>query len=518
MKNFFNPGEYVVPIPIGIPIKLQYNSKGHLESVFINSGEKCEDASKGLRDPFLSHHTCPPTISIKQGTTWVYGVLHSFETFARPGQIPTCIIPDIIESYLRHPESFKFYAYTVDSLAIKFKGAAPIRQWLTLAKFDVLPGWVVSANSNKDKFDDMVRRSKYHFDPARIMRYAVFSDGDMHEISVNLAQMHCKSVQMDADYNGYLYGVLICDNGTKNNVSIRLPYTQIANQGVRNNSNVLIENDATLHWCNTSHTHKHNRITCPYCGRSILLPINGNTICSNYHCKSRLFSRYLHFCNILNLPILEYSEFSTLVQSNELTSMFDIFDLPLYKDQRIDADISLLLKSLVPLDVVSDTSVIDKFVNHCNNSLDTVMYYLNHLDKICIDFDLNPMQIRGLVSWFTDAENVLELYTVSKLSNIHINRVIRKFDGPPIFRNKIISLTGTFRHGTHDEVSAIIRSYAGSVQAFNNNIDCLLVGDIRDGINGQWIQFCTQNNIPVIEEHKFFTMYEIDEDIAHNLV
>ena len=517
MKNFFNSGEYVIPVPIGVPIKLQYNSKGHLESVFVELADESQDVTSDFRDMFLSQHTCPPTISVQGGTTMVYGVLHNSDIFSRPGVIPKCIVSDMTESYRLRPKEFTFYAYWINSFAVKFRGAAPIRQWLTLSKFEMLPGWVVPTDNTKGKFDAMVRKSRFHFNPNRIMMYGVFHDQEFRLEKLDLVQAHCKSIMMVTDDNGYLYGELECDNGNTEPLVFRVPYSQIAAFGIKPNSNMLVQGN-NIYWCSTMDSDRYYRIPCPSCGRYIDIPHNGATICSNYHCKSRLYSRYSQFCNTLNLPMLSYDMFQSEIASNNILSLFDIFGIDAHKDQPIQATLTDIIRSLVPLDIVPDSSIIQKFVNRCNNSVDTVMYYLNHLDKISIDLDFMPRQVKGLITWFTDAENILELYTIWNLPNITVDDSIRKFDGPPIFRNKQIALTGTFRHGNYDEVTAIVRSYSGDIVPFNNEIDGLLVGDIKEGINSQWIQTCKSIGIPVMQESEFFNSYDIDEDLANNLV
>lgn len=515
MKNFFNSGEYVIPIPIGVPIKLQYNSKGHLESVFVELEDKSQDVTAELRDVFLSHHTCPPTISVQGGTTWVFGVLYSSDMFLRPGVIPNCIVSDMIDGYRCTPDEFTFYAYWINSFAARFRGAAPIRQWLTLSKFEVLPGWVVPTDNTKDKFDAMVQKSRFHFNPNRIMMYGVFHDQEFRLEKLDLVQTHCKSVTMVTDHNGYLYGEIECDNGTPVSLLLRVPYSRIAAFGVRSNSGILVQG-SNICWCSTMNSNRYHRIPCPSCGRYIDIPHDGATLCSDYHCKSRLYSRYSQFCSVLNLPMLPWDMFQSA--SNNISSLFDIFGTDVHKDQKIRASLSDVLRSLVPLDIVPDSTILQKFVNRCNNSVDTVMYYLNHLDKISVDLDLSPGQVRGLVTWFEDPENMLELYTICNLPNVTIDDSIRKFDGPPIFRGKTLALTGTFRHGSYDEVTAIIRSYSGDVASFTDKVDGLLIGDIKEGINSQWIQTCRSAGIPIMQESEFFSTYDINEDLANNLV
>ena len=96
--------------------------------------------------------------------------------------------------------------------------------------------------------------------------------------------------------------------------------------------------------------------------------------------------------------------------------------------------------------------------------------------------------------------------------------VDKKFDGPAIFRNKTILITGKFRHGDFNEVASILQSYSAKVVFdFSESVDCLVVGDLMESTNGQFVRNCKQLNIPVFEESRFFRMYDIDNDLKSNL-
>ena len=93
------------------------------------------------------------------------------------------------------------------------------------------------------------------------------------------------------------------------------------------------------------------------------------------------------------------------------------------------------------------------------------------------------------------------------------------FDGAPIFRNKTIYITGTFKHGNTADIKAILESYSATVVTdFDNYIQCVLVGDIKDGINGTAILAARELNLPMFTESEFFAKYEIDEDLEKFLL
>ena len=93
------------------------------------------------------------------------------------------------------------------------------------------------------------------------------------------------------------------------------------------------------------------------------------------------------------------------------------------------------------------------------------------------------------------------------------------FDGAPIFRGKRIFITGSFKHGSMEEISSILNSYSAEVTFdYEGKIDLVLVGDISEGVNGVAVKNAVSLRVPIMKESDFFKRYEIDDDIQQNLV
>ena len=99
---------------------------------------------------------------------------------------------------------------------------------------------------------------------------------------------------------------------------------------------------------------------------------------------------------------------------------------------------------------------------------------------------------------------------------------MQKFDGDPIFRGNTFVITGKFKRGDYPEIQSILMSYAANVvpdiEPGQKLPDIVITGSLNDGISGKIIQKARLHNIPIVEEDVFFTQYEIDQDLANNLL
>ena len=96
-----------------------------------------------------------------------------------------------------------------------------------------------------------------------------------------------------------------------------------------------------------------------------------------------------------------------------------------------------------------------------------------------------------------------------------LNALYKRFDGAPIFRNKLIYITGDFIHGNIPEISSILQSYSARVTTvFTNLVDCVLVGGTNENVNGKDVVAARNMGIPIMQEVDFFEQYDIDTDLA----
>ena len=222
-----------------------------------------------------------------------------------------------------------------------------------------------------------------------------------------------------------------------------------------------------------------------------------------------------HFCcKVLGLEAISKDQFDKYVESSDLQILPDVLLLPEYKDLEIKKNLWEVIYACLPMEVGVDKQWLIKFCNRCNNNYQTVKYYLDGPIRIYTELDMDVS--RRLANWLSVPQNILELDTI--VNSDHIELALRdkimSFDGPPIFRNKTICITGTFRHGTLAEIQAILESYSAVVVTeFDEFIQCVLVGDIKDGIDGQAIVAARELHLPVFNESEFFAKYDIDSDL-----
>ena len=75
-------------------------------------------------------------------------------------------------------------------------------------------------------------------------------------------------------------------------------------------------------------------------------------------------------------------------------------------------------------------------------------------------------------------------------------------------------ITGTFKHGTTEDIIAILQSYSATVVTqMDKKVQCVVVGDIKENIDGLAIHAARELDIPMFDETAFFDRYTIDEDL-----
>ena len=521
VKDLFKPSDYVEPVPLGIPMTLTYNSKGTLESVMCGYPvlqKFCQDKAQDLYVALAQNLVVPMSIGITGGTTQVMGVLHTDKVFYNEGNLPDAIIPAMIEDFIKSPTKYTFYAGSLHSLAKKSVGAASVRQWLVLSKFNVLPGWVMPQDTSEDNFKSMILKNRNSFEPELTMGYIIFRGSDILYSWSNISQIYCKSVTIGCDPNGNIIGVILDSAGHEKTVR----YSDIVKYNIQKHSRVILDGNGIIQYSDISRELRTDRVsnilTCPTCGRVIRVPSSGSCQCSNPDCTSRLYPRISQFCQTLGIEKLSFSAYKQYIDKGMLLGLLDIFGLPEYKDVHIECNLSQLLRALIPLSVEPIKSIIDTVVNNCNNSVNTVMYYAQNPTKIVVDFGLPERYAVAFKTWFSEDSHVLELSTLTQMNNVTILSANVKFNGSPILRGRKVSLTGTFRHGKVSDVSAILRSYSAEVVEFNESTtNCLIVGDIKQDVKGYQVNYCKTHNIPVYTETEFFDQLNIDADISKNL-
>lgn len=517
IKNFLNAGEFFVPVPMGLHVTVEYDENGKLYKIY--RGEQfygCEPLKNVIRKWSDSQIT-PWHISITGGTTRINGVLYSGKIYTKcKGIVPDCYEKELIKDFNEDPSQFKFYAYSIWSGAFTFSGAAGMRQWLNMNGFTFLRGMLCPAYSSDLDVISLIQ-SNFDFQFPLIMGYSTYRNGSYQYTSTQLCQYTTKKISDRYDTNGYVHSdILLSDNS-----SMSISYAKRVKWNMVEDKNFLITDMyGCIIYSNSESTNNMDlSYSCPVCGKVYPIDIEGDyVVCPDDNCKSRLYSKIQQMCSVLNIPTIEYE----VVQENldNISTLGDVLDLPFYEGYNISTTCADLLTCCVPFTVVASNSIFVKLSNRCNNSMNSIMYYIQHPEKISFDLDIeNDIWLCKLVDWLADSENIMTIKSIVESPKISIVKSVKKFEGAPIFRGKKICITGKFSHGSASEICSILCSYSAEVVTeYEHDCDCLIVGDTMEDIDGKTVNMFKKDRAPVFTEHDFFNEYEIDKDLAENLV
>ena len=522
-KTICTPGSYVEVIPQGLLAELQYNSDGLLEKIILelqdNPLAKSDIPAKEA-DPESFRALAafvPNTIPLKGGTTWVYGVFYTDNIPTTPGSLPYNMIDDYLKLAV-NGEQFRFYGGLAQSGAASFKGSLSIRNWLGLAKFTVLPGIVVPIDMTEDTMNMMMTTGNYSFMYPYIAGYITFNS-DSHSIEYSgLRQCTVENVTTFLDDFGYYKATLDTDDG-----KYIVNYSDVAAYNIQKGSLILYYNDEYFNIVGstpTEHAEAHpvsNTVTCPVCNKKYRLPEYGPVTCDDPHCLSTQYGQVVRMLDILKLPSMTPERYKQACNDHEITCVTDVLVLPEYADVRPEVSLSDAIRSIVPIDVCASEEFFTKLAASCNQSVDSLMYYVTNPIHMETDLNMTSVPAKKLIAWLSDNYNVLSLQTI--LTAVSVSGPKQTFDGPPIFRNTSFVLTGKFKRGPHSYIASVIRSYSGDVTDIDSlTRGAVIVGSMQEDIEGRVINIARRKNIKCFDEDQFFAQYEIDQDLAKNLL
>ena len=525
-KTFCRPGSLVYIVPTGLLVSLRYDAHGQLNLIskgfFEHTSEGLENSaiSDDFRKAVVNHGLVPGSIQVTGTTTVVWGVFYSDVFKSSVGDVPSCEYDRIIKDIVGGNVKYKFYTGNVDSGAASINNPTSLSTWGRMAGFDLLPSWLVPADATDKSLKDYISSNiHYPFKYPLISGYVVYEGASSpYFYSLSLQTITVKNTSKYVTHSGYIkYKVFYGDDEV-----ITMNYPDAAFFNVKKDSQLVLDG-STVIWSNTKSSNHSDRlpkrIVCKSCGKILDVPDTGYMTCSNPYCTSLLYPRIEKFCKVLGLEILSKEQFDHYIDKSELQIFPDVLLLPEYKELEIKKNLWEIIFACLPIDAGVDKQWLVKFCNRCNNNYQTVKYYFDGPIRIYTELDMNVS--RRFANWLSTPQNIMELDTIvnSDQINIATQDKIMSFDGAPIFRNKTIYLTGTFRHGTLAEIQSILESYSATVVTdFDNFVQCVLVGDIKDGIEGQAILAARELNIPIFNETEFFAKYEIDEDLEKYLL
>ena len=514
-KTFCNSGAFIEVAPIGIRITLRYNARGvieKIEEVNVLGNKEVPAKVKNAIQKLI-----PETVPILNGTTWIDGILYTKKHYYAEGALPECVCPEMLQDLVECPEQFTFYAANVRSLAARFTGALNIRRWLSMYKFNILPGFVVPATLTEEYFIHMMKQNRSEFDHPLYSGFYVFEQDDVSYVHNNLMQYTCKKVNKLLNEDGYLLGQLV---GSDIMPEKSVPYSVVVKYNIQPNSNVVLDEGAVV-YCEPTDSKirekRSSKVVCSVCGKEYTVDLDSTIVsCDNPYCMSTKYPDVVHMLTVLGQPIISYESFSKYAKSGEITSVIDVLELTEYKNANISATLATALLAATPA-WACNKSLYDSIVSKCNYSISTVFYYLENLNRFPeLGIPTIPL-VQKFLSWAVDDRNIKILRDMTEL--IDIIEPLAKFEGAPIFRGKHIAITGKFRHGDLEDVVKILKSYSAEVTGqLDENTDCMIIGSMQENIDGRMVAECRNRDIPIYDEESFFNAYDIDSDIEQNLL
>lgn len=535
-KTFCRPSSTLSVVPAGLPVKLEYNEHGLLSkftigfSIDLDPHYEDPDAGEFNYNELFQRIKAfvPNMISTTGGTTWIFGIFYSDRIPCNEGMIPQALYKSYIEDMINGGQ-YKFYAGYVHSLAASFVGPLVIRNFLGTCKFATLPQIIVPVSMTDETLQMLTRTGNYPFNKDFIAGFFVFEDMACRYASVNLLQIEVTNeISPYVEADGFLKGEVVTQSGR----SYVFNYSALVHHGVEKGCTLLVERDpedigltilATRIGSGAEKVCDNigQEVKCPVCGKVYRVGQDDAPIqCDDPHCLSRLYNDAVKMMEVLGLPSLSYNSYKALVDSKKIICLTDLLELPPCKDQEVRTSLANAMYAVIPAEVVPNFSILERFANKCNNSVESVVYYLNNPRRIETDLDITDPMVRKLVIWLEDPYNVSTITTI--LSQVKIDAKLQKFDGAPIFRGNTIAITGKFKRGDYPEIESILMSYAAkvipSIELGEDLPDVLLIGSLNEGISGQMVQKAKIHNIPIAYEDDFFVQYEIDQDLANNLL
>jgi hypothetical protein len=514
VRNFLKAGCYATVVPVGVPLTIRYNDRGMIDQV-AQGYVQAETGDDKLLTKFIEDNVVSRTVP-SEGTTWVQGILFTHDMINDTALVGHTIADRLLDKFLHDSSGFEFFAGNLVSTAREYPNATAVTQWLGLAKFKSLPGFIIPSNLTADKLDAVINLPGYAFDYPLVDGFWIWENANRSYCSNDLHALDVISVDEVLEPNS---GKSLVSLKLANGSECSVDYYEAKKFDIHAGDCLLEDCTGTLLY-NFMRPQYSGAVyyTCPTCGHQHVLAPTAVAMCDNPHCTSTLYPQVAKFLLTLGFDAVTQPEYQSIVDKcGKVFMLPDILELDKFENVVKDCTLMQVLNATIPSKYVSDSSkLFGTLLQDCNNSDRTMMYYLQHFDRFLqsssYELDCN------IQSWLNDPRNLLELQAV--LDNPHI-RIIgegKKFDGAPIFRNKTIIVTGRFLHGTFDEIKSIFASYsADTINIFSSTADCLVIGDMQEDINGSIINQCRKINMPIFNEQEFFDKYEIDSDLSENL-
>ena len=518
INNLLNPGSYTMIEPIGLHLAITYNKYGAIESVSrYTSDTSTTPLPNELFDIILKNHILPRTIMLKGGTTTVTGVLYSGTQLYTIGQLPLDASDELMKDFKKNYKKYKFTASTVESHAASFPSSMHVKQWLTLNKFNATDGILIPSDLTDQRIGEILSQlSCYNIN--NIYGCIVsYSGSEYTRKFTNIVQDKVMSITQYSDDYGRIYADMKL---SKYEINGQVNWSTLYTHNIRQNKLIMLDPENMQTILNSKYEDKRNHrqvddtIVCPVCKKLIKLRHHAPTLCDDPKCSSLQYHRINQYLKAVKLNELSKEDFIKLSKKNDQLKIIDVLRSEIYDSPMIITTLSKQLEGFIPKTIMPNKAYIQHLCDKCNNAQLTLFYYLKNEDKAYIDLSLNRHIYKQLFYFINKDNNLDEL--VELLSSGMITTISQSAikQNAPIFRDKLIFITGTFRHGSYNTIKEIIESYSGKVTyEFTPHCDCALTGDLLENIDGHAIKNALKLKIPVIAETEFFNKYDIDSDL-----
>ena len=512
-RNRLQQGAFVNVVPYGIPITIQYDDRGAIEKVLKFWDNDRVDISSDMLKYFNADFV-PQQIALKGGSSWVWGVLETHESPKTEGVSADCSVNELIELFLEDPNKFKFLAFNVTSNSAKFAGPSPTRQWIKMAGFNLLPGYIVPVSSATQIIGDKFKQDFHKTVPIAV---ASFDGTDITIEKTAVTQCVCKSITTYLDESGEIHAEILSESGKSYNVY----FEDIVKYNVSKQDVVYFDSFKIIWSSNDAKKRgkKHSgEMTCSVCGKPIKI-FAGHCHCDDPDCMSLRYNDFVRLSNLFNIPIIPASKFYEIARNYSITTLDQFLDLEEFKDYKASDSLFNLLKALISSYACPNTSPMKQFAAKCTNTKSTFEYYITHPQVAQRDMELYDRFGQAFIAEISKPLVQYEIIHILNSGKFEILNAGKKFDGPPIFRNKTFYLTGTFKHGTHEDIESILMSYEGKVSdSVDNTVSAVILGDIKENVDGMAVKSANHLGIRIFNESEFFQMFEIDSDLKENLL
>lgn len=518
-KTVCPAGSLIYIVPTGLQVTVHYDARGNLMKVyqgFENKIDLGEDFMKAL----VRMHLIPSGIRMTGGITDFWGVFYSDKFTSECGILPECEYDRIKADIISGTPGYKLYVGNVITGSATIMDPASMESCAQMCGFSILPSWLLPSDFNDNALMEYMNVSRnVPFKFPHIAGFISYVSGQpAYYTSTNIRTAKVDKVKKVTDLDGYIRYEVTYGNKFG---ELRLDYPMAVNFNILKDSQLILDRHNIL-WCSTKASNTANRlakrITCSHCGKILDVPEFGDMQCTDPFCTSRLYPKISHFCRVLGIESLSSTQVSKYIKSEDLQTLSDLLILPKFKELKIEKPLTDIIYAIVPSEVGLNKDWLSKLCDKCSNQYKTVKYYFDGPRRITTELDMEvPLRFN---KWLSDPRNLLEMDTIINSEQIIISNgnKLTSFDAPPILRDKTIFITGTFLSGSTNDIITILQSYGATVVTdFDEYIQYVVVGDIKDGINGGAILGAKALGIPVVEESEFFAHYGIDADIEQYL-